>query len=177
MVIKAKNFKQFVTEASQFPAVGDVHVSITDCLFVINDNVYHMDIQIAAAVSENSDIEDRSRPIWSQYSVKDWWLYDIEYCMKFKDPKAATNLIEDINKINRLIKLGLANNSSRSAAIDKIFANYQLEEISTAEHAQIELILEDQLQSETYNEILYKSNESFMVRLNNMLADEVGDRY
>ena len=180
MVIKAKNFKQFVTEASQFPAVGDVHVAFEDLVFVINQIIYRMSIEISAKVSERDD-ED-TRYFGSRYFAEAWWLYNIHYCEKFKDPKInnliLTEIAETTSDVLGLGELGLTSASPKdvqSSIIDKAISTYPMEEPTTEEENQIESILADQLKNDNYTEILYKSNDSFMVTLNNILADKVGD--
>jgi len=180
MVMKAKNFKQFVTEASQFPATRDVHVAFEDLVFVINQIIYRMGIEIAAKVGDRDDEEIRH--FGSRYFAEDWWLYNIHYCEKFKDPEInnliLTELAEATNDILGLGELGLTDASQKdiqSSIIDEAFSKYSMEEVSSADHDQVESILTDQLKNDKYTEILYKSNDTFAQQLNNILADEIGD--
>lgn len=173
--MKVKNFKQFVTEGvrSFYLSDSDILVMVEDRLFVINDIIYLVDVEIAARVGDRDDEEIRH--FGSRYFAEDWWLYRITYSMRFKDPAVNSKLIEDINKLNRLSRLGLGDKSNQVAIIDKMFANYPLEEVPSAEANQLESILADQLKNDNYTEILYKSNDTFAETLNNILADEIGD--
>lgn len=180
MVMKAKNFKQFVTEASMFPAKYDKLVMIENLVFVINDIIYLVDLEIAAKVGDRDDEEIRH--FGSRYFAEDWWLYDIKYCMRFKDPKINNLILAEIaeatSDVSGLGELGLINASLKdlqSSIIDKAISTYPMEEPTMEEANQLESILAGQLKNNKYTEILYKSNDTFAETLNNILADEIGE--
>ncbi|CAB4219034.1 hypothetical protein UFOVP1604_117 [uncultured Caudovirales phage] len=178
--MKAKNFKQFVTEASMFPAKYDKLVMLENRVFVINDIIYHVDVEIAAKVGERDDEEIRH--FGSRYFAEDWWLYDIKYCMRFKDPeinnRILTEIAEATSDVLGLGELGLTSASPKdlqSSIIDKAISTYPMEEPTRNQFEEVESILADQLKNDNYTEILYKSNDTFAETLNNILADEIGD--
>ena len=180
MVMKALKFKKFVTEASRFPAVADVNVTFEDCIFVINQIIYCMNIRISAAVAERDDSEFQRAG--SRYFAQDWWLYSIRYCKKFKDPKINQSILTEIaeatNDVLGLSELDLASVTTaeiQSNIMNKAFSKYSMHELSGADRDQVESILANQLKTGEYIEILYTSCDTFAEKLNNKLADAIGD--
>ena len=182
--MKAKKFKQFVTEEflSSYLSDSDILVMVEDCMFIINDELYRVDLEIAATVGENDD--EGIRHFGSRYFAKDWRLYGMTYCMWFKDPEIRQLLLNQLEtstkNMNRLKQLGITDNSPaliRSRIIDKALSTYPMEEppISFEDYRKLESILADQLKNDNYTEISYKSNDTFAERLNNILADRIGE--
>jgi hypothetical protein len=157
--VKAKKFKQFVTESIKRRS-ADISVEIDECVFVINDTIYFMTVAIDATLEYEP--ADSSVGLSESTSVSEYWLDDITFCEKFTDPEINQQVINSINtkieKVSRLHKLGLnsENNPNTSDILWASLNKYPMEEVPEPELAQVKSILGKQIDDSNYRNLAYQ---------------------
>ena len=156
--MKAKKFKQFVTEALN-RRHAEISAEVDECVFVINDTVYFMTVELDADThTEKADPEVGIPHSWTGVNV--WWLSDILFCEKFTDPEINQQILKQlattVKNMDRLKELGITdkpNTATISNIIWKALNEYPMEEVSDAEVSQIQAILAKQIDDSSYQDL------------------------
>ena len=92
--MKAKKFKQFVTEAIKHKS-ANISVDVEECVFVINDTIYFMTLTLDATVDHEP--ADSSVGLSASTYVDEWWVAHIPFCEKFTDPEINQQVLAEID--------------------------------------------------------------------------------
>jgi len=176
--VKAKKFKQFVTEAIKRRSAS-ISVDVEECVFVINDTIYFMTVELDGTVDHEP--ADSSVGLSASTYVDEWWLNSIPFCEKFTDPKINQQVLAEIsniiNDITGLRELDLVADSVEKAVSDylwKALNEYPMEEVPDAELSQVTSILAKQIDDSSYRNLLYQDlTGNFDERATRELDNEV----
>jgi len=179
--VKAKKFKQFVTESIKRRS-ADISVEVEECVFVINDTIYFMTLAIDAAVDHEP--ADSSVGLSASTYVDEWWLDNIPFCEKLTDPEINQLILDQlgltVKNMDRLRELGITDKSKTSIIPDIIWNalnKYPMEEVTEPELSQIQDILSKQIDASSYRNLIYHDlTGDFDERVTRELDNEV-DHY
>ncbi len=167
--MKAKPFKQFVSEAIR-PKSADLSVEVEECIFLIDGIIYSTMINVDATTEiEYDDYEH------GYAGVSDWWLTDIEFCEKFKDPEINQLVLDDLSTVTNLYSYGL--NDSPAQAKDSIIFDalfkHEMVDVQNPEFGKVLETLRSQVNNFNYTRQYTELTSNFVSRVENALYDEI----
>jgi len=176
--VKAKKFKQFVTEAIKHRSAS-ISVDVEECVFVINDTIYFMTLTLDATVDHEP--ADSSVGLSASTYVDEWWVANIPFCEKFTDPEINQQVFAEISNIindtTSLRELDLVSDSVEKAVSDylwKALNLYPMEEVQATELSQVTSILAKQIDDSSYKNLIYQDlTGNFDERATRELDNEV----
>ena len=167
--MKAKPFKQFVSESINRNA-ADLSVEVEECIFLIDGIIYSTMIKVDATTEiEYDDYEH------GYAGVNDWWLTDIEFCEKFKDPEINQLVLDDLSTITNLYSYGLNNSpgiTKDSIIFDALF-KHEVVNVQNPEFGQVLETLRSQVNNYNYTRQYTELTSDFISRVEDALYDEI----
>jgi hypothetical protein len=167
--VKAKPFKQFVSEAIR-PKSADLSVEVEECIFLIDGIIYSTMINVDATIEIEADDYEH------EYAgVSYWWLTDIVFCEKFKDPEINQLVLDDLSLVTNLYSYGLNDSPAQtkdSLIFDALF-KYEMVNVENPEFSQVLETLKSQVTSSNSTRQYTELTSDFISRVEDALYNEI----